>query len=716
MRGTTNPAVIRDILRRQMVVQGHNFLRVRDDRGRDLIWLGEPRRSLLPNTQVCWIAPEARPYREVIVQVDDRPLLARTARVLGIHLLVAAILAFVVYQVPMRALRHAIGEVENSHAQLVHSDRLSSIGEMYAGLAHEVNNPLGIMLTRVQLLIDGAPRHGLPADVVSELELVHRHGQRIAEIIRGLLAFARRTSSDMRPASLNAVLGDACLLVERAFAKQGITLERQLDAGLPEIQASPDQLLQVFVNLLTNARDAMPEGGTITLRSHRAPHGVVAEVQDTGVGITEEAMGRLFEPFFTTKEVGKGTGLGLAVSYGIVRAHRGDIEVRSAPGAGCRLPRLSACEWSRGMSQRPATILIVDDELDMAEGVSLVLRALGHHTHVEQDSSRALAAVQDLHPDLLITDLNMPGLNGLQLLELVHAKHASLPVMVLTGYASVESAVDAMKLGAIDYLAKPFSNDELVVRVDRILERARIEEENRILREQVEGLDDARQIVATTPEMQSVLHLIHKVAATDARVLLIGESGTGKELVARTIHRASPRARGPFFGVNCGALNENLLESELFGHERGAFTGAISTKRGIFEMARGGTLFLDEVSETTGAFQTELLRVVQESEFLRVGGTTPIKTDVRLIASSNRDPRQCVSEGRLREDLYYRLSVVQVRLPPLRERLDDITPLAEHFLRLYAAQIKKRVRGILPTRWTCCAGTPGRATSASWRT
>lgn len=334
MRGNATPAAMGDLLRHEMALQGHTFLRVRDDRGHDLIWLGNPRRSAVPNTQVRWLAAEARPYREVFVQVDERPLLVRAARVLGVHLLVAAILAFLVYQIPMRALRHAIGEVENSHAQLVHSDRLSSIGEMYAGLAHEVNNPLGIMLTRVQLLIDGAGKQGLPAETVAELELVQRHGQRIAEIIRGLLAFARRTSTDMRPASLNAVLGDACSLLERAFAKQNITIERVLDPGLPEIVASPDQLLQVFVNLLTNSRDAMPEGGIIVVRSHRAPGGVVAEVQDSGLGIDDESMGRLFEPFFTTKDVGKGTGLGLAVSYGIVRAHKGDIEVRSAPGEG----------------------------------------------------------------------------------------------------------------------------------------------------------------------------------------------------------------------------------------------------------------------------------------------------------------------------------------------------------------------------------------------
>jgi DNA-binding NtrC family response regulator len=348
------------------------------------------------------------------------------------------------------------------------------------------------------------------------------------------------------------------------------------------------------------------------------------------------------------------------------------------------------------VTRKAAKILVVDDEPDMAENLALVLKSAGHDPIIETDSRTVPDMVERERPDLVITDLRMPGLDGLGLIERVRAMHADIPVVVLTAYATIDSAVDAMKKGATDYVTKPFVPEELLFRIERALAWMQLAEQNRYLRERIEERSEYRDVVGRSPALGDVLRIVDRVAPTDARVLLVGESGTGKELIARTIHRRSPRRDAPFFAVNCGALTESLLESELFGHERGAFTGAIGMKKGIFEVADGGTLFLDEITETSPAFQTKLLRVLQEGELMRVGGTRALKVDVRLISASNRDLRKAIHENRFREDLFYRLSVVRIDLPPLRERVEDIPLLAAHFLGRYAAQIKKRVRGIHP--------------------
>ncbi len=346
------------------------------------------------------------------------------------------------------------------------------------------------------------------------------------------------------------------------------------------------------------------------------------------------------------------------------------------------------------MTRRPARVLVVDDEPEMAESVRLILQRAGHEVHVEGDSRRAIDVAAGERPDLLVTDLQMPGLDGLGLIDQWKARQFSAPILVLTGYATVDSAVEAMRRGATDYLPKPFAPDELVLRVERALQWSDLAEQNRYLRERIEAQASQHALVGDSPELQEVMRLIDKVAPTDSRILIVGESGTGKELVARTIHQRSLRRDMPFFALNCGALAETLLESELFGHERGAFTGAVGMKKGFFEVADHGTLFLDEILETSPGFQTRLLRVIQEGEFVRVGGTRSLRTDVRILASSNRDPRAAIAEGKLREDLFYRLSVVQIALPPLRERASDIPLLAAHFVATYSRQIKKRVAGI----------------------
>jgi signal transduction histidine kinase len=296
--------------------------------------LGEPRPSIFAVSVELPLHADGTRLGSVRVQAEDGLLVQQAARVFAIHAAVAGLLALLLYRVPMRALHRAIGEAHDTYAQLIHADKLSSIGEMYAGLAHEINNPLGIILSRVRFLLGASGDRKPPPALVPDLEMIDRHGTRIAEIVRSLLAFARKTGFELGATDLNRVIADVVALVERPLAKARIRMEVHLSPLLPPIQGSHDHLQQVFLNLLNNARDAMPEGGTVTVRTMRDGTRALAEVSDTGTGMTPEIRDRIFDPFFTTKDVGKGTGLGLTVSYGIVRAHGGDIEVETSPGRG----------------------------------------------------------------------------------------------------------------------------------------------------------------------------------------------------------------------------------------------------------------------------------------------------------------------------------------------------------------------------------------------
>ena len=340
-------------------------------------------------------------------------------------------------------------------------------------------------------------------------------------------------------------------------------------------------------------------------------------------------------------------------------------------------------------------ILVLDDEPDMLENLDRILRNAGFETVTLSESERAEEVIEHERPDLLLTDMRMPKRSGMMLLQLCKEAFPDLPVIVMTAYASIESAVETVKEGAEDYIVKPFSPQEIVLKVKKALKLRDIMEENRRLKSRL-AQRPFKEIIGNHPRIREVIEEVKQVAPLDCRVLLLGESGTGKGLLAETIHHHSPRKHGPFYPLNCGALPDSLLESELFGHEKGAFTGAVAPKRGFFEVARGGTLFLDEIAETSPMFQIKLLQVVEKGIFFRVGSTRPVKTNVRLIAATNRDLHREVEAGRFREDLYYRLSVVTIRLPPLRERISDIPQFVEHFLQSYASQLNKKIRGISP--------------------
>ncbi len=332
------------------------------------------------------------------------------------------------------------------------------------------------------------------------------------------------------------------------------------------------------------------------------------------------------------------------------------------------------------------SILVVDDEPNARTALAEILKEEGFSVETAADGFKALSRFEDFGPDLVLTDLKMPGMDGVELLKKLRSQVAGVPVVLMTAFGAVETAVAAMREGADDYLTKPLNTDELVLVVERCLERLRLRRETQELRSQLAERYRFDTIVGSSPEMQEVFKSVAQVAPSRATVLLTGESGTGKELVAAAIHHRSPRKDGAFVKLHCAALAETLLESELFGHERGAYTGADRRREGRFEQADGGTLFLDEIGEITASTQVKLLRVLQEREFERVGGNQTLGVDVRVIAATNRDLRQLVAEGKFREDLYYRLNVINIQMPPLRRRPSDIPALAMHFLDRFAKE------------------------------
>jgi two-component system response regulator PilR (NtrC family) len=332
-----------------------------------------------------------------------------------------------------------------------------------------------------------------------------------------------------------------------------------------------------------------------------------------------------------------------------------------------------------------ARILIADDERSMQEFLEILLQREGHEAVVCGSAEAALVALESDDFDLIISDIRMPGMSGLELLDRVAEVAPDALVVLITAHGTTESAVEAMKRGAYDYVTKPFSVDEIRLVIDKALEKKSLSAENRVLRQQLQGRTALPAVVGKGLRIQEVFELVQQVAPTKTNILITGESGTGKELVARAIHSLSDRKGKPFVTVNCGAIPENLLESELFGHVKGSFTGATSNKLGLFEVANEGTLFLDEVGETSLALQVKLLRAIQERTFKRVGGTADTRVDVRIICATNRNLIDDVRAGRFREDLYYRLNVIEIKVPALRERPEDIPLLVQHFVDKYAA-------------------------------
>ncbi|MCF8038172.1 MAG: sigma-54 dependent transcriptional regulator [Desulfohalobiaceae bacterium] len=340
-----------------------------------------------------------------------------------------------------------------------------------------------------------------------------------------------------------------------------------------------------------------------------------------------------------------------------------------------------------------AHILIIDDEKNYLLLLETLLSEDGYTITSLQDPELALDYLAETELDLVITDMKMPKLNGQDVLEHIKKHQPHIPVLIMTAYGSIDGAVQAMRCGAFDYISKPFSNDELKLSVDKAVRMSKARQQNRILRQSLEEYNGQNRIIGRSSAVRQILDMVNKVAPSSSNVLISGESGTGKELIAKSLHYNSNRKDGPFISFNCMAFNPGVLESELFGHEKGSFTGASGKKRGRFETADKGTLFLDEIGELSPELQVKLLRVLQERSFERVGGTTPIQVDIRLLAATNKNLQSEVEQGNFREDLFYRLNVVNIHMPPLRERGEDIPLLAFHFLNKFSAQNQKEIKG-----------------------
>ncbi|HVO74404.1 MAG TPA: sigma-54 dependent transcriptional regulator [Ignavibacteriaceae bacterium] len=343
------------------------------------------------------------------------------------------------------------------------------------------------------------------------------------------------------------------------------------------------------------------------------------------------------------------------------------------------------------MSER---ILVVDDEEIIRESLSYVLKKEGYTVEEAANGKAALDKLLQEPFDLVITDLEMPVMKGIRLLEEVKKLNIQTYVIIITAYGSLDSAISALRAGASDYILKPIEFDEILIKIKRLFEIKELLLENQVLRKEIQRNYDFENLVGKSPQIINIFDMVNTVAETDSTVLITGKSGTGKELIARALHYKSKRKNKTFVPVNCGAISENLIESELFGHKKGAFTGAISDKEGYIKAAEGGTLFLDEISELPLGLQVKFLRVLQEKEFTPVGTTAPLKVNVRFIASTNRDLKEDVKSNRFREDLYYRLNVIEIHLPSLKDREEDIPVLADHFLDKYRKEMKKNIKGI----------------------
>ncbi len=340
-------------------------------------------------------------------------------------------------------------------------------------------------------------------------------------------------------------------------------------------------------------------------------------------------------------------------------------------------------------------ILIVDDERSMCQFLSIMLRKEGYRVTTVSNGKKAVEEIRNTKYDVVLSDIKMSGMDGIEVLTEIKTIDSSIPVIIMTAYASQKTAIEAVNRGAFHYLIKHAKNDEIKMVIRNALDMKRVRSENMYLKKQLKKSSDFKTIIGKSEEMDKIFKMVDKVADSDSTIMIFGESGTGKELIARAIHYRSNRAAGPFVSINCGALPESLLESELFGHVKGSFTGAFKDKEGLFKVAQGGTFFLDEVGETSQTIQVKLLRVLQEREIIPVGGTNPIRVDVRLVAATNADLEKAVDNDRFRADLFYRLNVIPIDLPPLRKRRDDIPLLVNHFMKKFNEKLDSEQQKVI---------------------
>jgi len=569
--------------------------------------------------------------------------------------------------------------------RLRQSECLAALGSMAAGLAHEIRNPLHTM----QLLISAMQQEYAPhSSLWMDTEVMQHEIRRLTLLAEQFLDFARPAPPQVRCQKLHEIMEDTLLVVGAEARRRNIVLYKHWPQDLPVVWIDAAQLKQVFLNLLLNALQAMPSGGAIDISIYADHQTLTTCIQDQGEGIPAKVQPKLFTPFFYDQTTGDWPGSVNLPAYRR-RAWRVHPYYLATPCRHCRAHCLALARWKESMKK----ILLVDDERNVHYSLQ---RVLGQAFEVISAFSgeEALQQLRVAQPQVVLLDVKLPGMGGMEVLQQMKVAVRDLPVILLTAYGTTETAITAMKLGAYDYLLKPVDITTLMSLLTKALQLKE-------LTRQAEPvlaweLPEAHALVGRSPAMQDLYKMIGRVAPTDITVLLSGESGTGKELVARALHQHSVRAAGPWVAVNGAAIPEALLESELFGYEKGAFTGASERKPGCFEEASGGTLFLDEVGEIPLVVQAKLLRALQEQEIRRLGGREAIAVDVRIIAATNKNLETAVARKEFREDLYYRLNVIHLHLPPLRARQEDIALLAHAFLVRYSRALERPVRGLPP--------------------
>ena len=604
-------------------------------------------------------------------------------------------------------------------------DRLAALGEMAAAIAHEVKNPLAgieVMAGVLKRQLDSEDAQQILSDIITEAKMANA-------IVQEVLEFVRPIQLQVEPVPLGRVLRDAVGMAESQIDPRSTSVSVSVPDSLPDLSSDPHQLRQLFTNLLTNAFEALDRRGQVEVKTWLAAEDSRrTSVEELAVPsrplmVEVATTGRACLPTSPTRSSARSSRRSHGAAALAWRSSerssmrttgasmwRADQPVVPASGSRCRsrasIARLSRCSRVAIRTPAPARmtkedepmgrILVADDHDSLRRGISRALTEAGHEVEQASDGNAAIERLHGNQFDIVLSDLKMGGSDGLDVLRTARKLQPTAAVILMTAFGSVQTAVEALKIGAFDYVQKPFEIEEMESKIEKALELRRLRHEVDYLRHTQSDIYEFSRIVGASGALQRVLDLVRKVSQSNTTVLIRGETGTGKELIAGALHHNSPRSARNFVKVNCAALPENLLESELFGHEKGAFTSADRQRVGRFEQADGGSILLDEVGDMSPNTQAKILRVLQEQEFERLGSTRTLHVDVRVIAATNRNLANMVADGTFREDLYYRLNVVMVEMPPLRERKDDIVELAQFFIRRSAAELKKKIDGLDP--------------------
>lgn len=585
------------------------------------------------------------------------------------------------------------------------AEKLAALHTLSAGVAHELRNPLSAVDLNLHLLEEELKERGvLAGQDVRYLHILNAECRRLSTILDNFMKLARSGSISLHKVDVKALIDHVAALMKFEAEERKIRLEQSVEPDLPLVLGDETQITQVLVNIIVNAFHAMPNGGLCQIAAAKREVDGSAwleiAVKDNGGRHHKGSDAALVRAVLYDQNGRDRAGARHCVSHrtGSWR-HDSDIERIGERNIGCdaiaRCARATAGRRSRAVTST-AHILVVDDEVNIRNALSTLLEKRGYDAKGIGTAEEAFRYLEETPADLVITDVRMPGMDGIEFLRRLKDKWPSTEVVIMTAFGSIDAAVEAMRLGAYDYLTKPVDRERFPMVVEKALERHALVSENKQLRDRLETRFRFDQLVGKSESMQRIYGLVEMVADSDVTVLLTGESGTGKEVVARAIHHKSPRADRPFVTVNCGALPDDLFESELFGYEKGAFTGAVATKIGRFELAHRGTLLLDEIGELSLKSQVDFLRVLETKEFRRLGGTKVVKVDARIIAATNRNLEEAVKQGEFRGDLFYRLNVVPIKLPPLRERVEDIPLLIETFLPEFCAQHNRAPKAIAP--------------------